>query len=170
MVQTASKPEILCSGAVDCRLFGWATQHSRASFSHRFTNRISHLLANFHHPNSLIVTFCSPSRQLLMLDTRSPLSHSQVSFGHSELSSTSRYLRPSWSRSGNLVALGTIVPETRTSALNVWDVRYLGPEGSPTRSIEFSGEKRFLASEFWPAGNTIVVLASDGSANFVDYT
>ena len=152
------------------RLIGWSLNESRSTFSHRFNHRISHLLSNEHHPHSIVATFCSPNRQLLLLDSRAPLGNNQVEFGHHELASMSRYAKPSWSTDGNFVALGTSVPEARVSAIHVWDIRNLRSDAPPMRSIEFSGEKRFLNCEFWPAGNVIVALSTDSAANFVDFT
>lgn len=143
---------------------------SRPTFLHKFSSRLSHLLANECHPHSLLTTFCSLQDQLQLLDTRSPLGQSLITFGHRELSITSRYIRPAWSLNGNMIAMGTAVPESRASAINIWDIRFLDRSVVPMRSIEFGGEKRFLNCEFWPTGNVLVALATDGSANFVDFT
>jgi WD40 repeat protein len=169
ITQVAASPEILWSGGADSRLLGWSLKESRPTFKHRYESRISQLLTNANHPNSIMATFCSRSQQLRLLDHRGPLGQGFKAFGHSEQSPT-RYMRPGWSPDGNLVAFGTSVPDSRISAVNIWDLRYMNEASAPVRSIEFSGEKRFLGCEFWPSGNVIVAIGTDNSANFVDFT
>lgn len=170
ITQVRAKPDIIWTGGADCRIVGWSLNERRSTFSNRFTHRISDLQSNHNHSHCMLATFCSPKDQLRLLDSRAPLSQSFHPFGHGELSPISRYLRPSWSREGHLIAMGTSAPQSRISAISVWDIRYLNDAGIPVRSIECGSERRFLACDFWPFGNTIVALGSDCSASFVDFT
>ena len=170
VAQTKGRGDLLWTGGADCRLVGWSLEEGRQTFSHRFAHKISFLFANENHPNTLLASFCSHLNQLQLLDTRAPLSQNIIAFGHLELSTTSRYLRPSWSPNGNLIVMGTSAPQSRISSIDVWDIRCLRNESAPVKSIGCCAERRFLACDFWPSGNTIVALGSDCSASFVDFT
>ena len=167
--QSVFDQDIIWSGGADCKLIGWSLHSGRSSFNHRFSSRIAHIQTNENHRDSLLLSFSSANNQLQLLDCRLPLTQRAILFGHQETCTTSRYMKPGWSPEGNLVAFGTSSPESRVSAINIWDLRYLA-SSRPVKSLEFGGEKRFLSCEFWPSGNTLVALATDNSANFVDYT
>lgn len=162
--------DVIWSGGADCRLVGWSLKEGRKALNHRFSSRLSHILSHDSHPHLLMLSFSSATNQLQLFDCRASSTQRILAlFGHQETSPTSRYLKPGWSPAGNLVALGTASPASRVSAINIWDIRYLD-SGEAVKSLEFAGEKRFLSCEFWPAGNTIVALATDNSANFIEFT
>ncbi|PJF18281.1 hypothetical protein PSACC_01959 [Paramicrosporidium saccamoebae] len=152
ITQVAASPEILWSGGADCRLLGWSLKESRPTFSHRYEFRISQLLTNAHHPNSIIVTFCSRSQQLRLLDHRGPLGQGFKAFGHAEQSPT-RYMRPGWSPDGNLVAFGTSAPDSRISAVNIWDLRYMNEAAAPQATVFSSHDGQFNLTDKDAAGN-----------------
>ena len=172
VVQSGANDNILWSGGADTRLVGWCMDAQRPIFSQKMSNRISHLLTNTSaHPYSLMTVYTSTEAQLQILDTRIPNHPPTHIFGHREISPTSRYMRPAWSPCGNYVAFGTAVPESKLSAIHLWDLRSPShPKSPPLKSYSFPIERRFINCEFNLAGNVLVATSStDNVMTFLDF-
>lgn len=163
----------LWSGGYDSRLVGWDLTKGSVIHEFKMDHRISHLLPKPTMTSScMLVTLQSSKEQLRLIDLRSPTAAGLV-FGWQEASNTSRYLRPSWHPSGNIVACGTSSPTASPSGVNLWDVRYIGKSSChnyPLQVIECAGcsDKRYLRSEFSNAEPLLVALSTDGSVLFVE--
>lgn len=137
-------------------------------FCHKFSDRVSQLITNVKHPNLLLAALSKRNLQLQLLDPRASVSEPVLCWGIDESCTTSRYMRPSWSPDGNLIAFGSGVPLSGQSSLNVWDIRLLKKSQRPKFCTSFPSGKRFLHCEFTHNNSGIFATATDCSANFVD--
>jgi WD40 repeat protein len=151
------------------RLIGYSLSKGQPVFEQRLDHRISHILADQHSPHCLLLTQTRQQDQFRLFDTRAPALASPV-FGWAETANTSRYLRPSWHPAGNLIACGSSNPASRAAGINFWDIRYLSKTASPLQMVDVQPDKRYWRTEFHPAKDLLVALATDGSLSFIDYT
>lgn len=157
------------TGGPDMRLIGFSMSKSQPLFEQKLDGRISHILSNSEHPNCLLVAQSKQSDQFRIVDTRNPNENCPL-FGVPEISNTTRYLKPSWHHAGNLIACGTSNPVSRSSGINLWDIRYVSRTSSPLQMVGAQPDRRYLNAEFHPSENLLVALTTDASLYFIDYT
>lgn len=157
------------TGGADMRLVGFASCKSQIVHEQKLDYRISHIMANNHHPHTLLLSQSRQQQQMRFIDVRIPNSTTIQPFGWTELTNTSRYLKPSWHHAGNLISCGMSNPAIKYSGINVWDMRWVEKSGDPLQVIEMQAEKRYWCSEFHPTKDVLVAMATDCSVSFLDY-
>ncbi|PVU96337.1 hypothetical protein BB561_001245 [Smittium simulii] len=161
----------LFSGGADCRLQVTNLHTNCAISTHKYTERINHLVLHPENPNLLMINYASKNKQFRLIDLRAPLyiPKTALEFGFPSKKKQSRYMVPSFHPSGNFVISGLHDTSEGEGGLFLWDIRFAKVNTITPQCLSIHN-KRVLGSQFVPGNkNLLVTISTDKTLTFTDF-